>query len=140
VIAYFDTSAFVPLLINEPASDHAGSLWEHADRVVSVRLIYPEGRAALARAHRLQRLTADQLRAAVTELDAKTAELDIVDVDDELARRAGGLAESRSLRGYDAVHLAAAYSIRDPDVVVVAGDGALLEAARVEGFAVAAVG
>ena len=64
-------------------------------------------------------------------------EIDIVEVDDALARRAGELAEVRQLRGYDAVHLAAADRVRDPNVVVIAGDGTLLDAATAEGMAVA---
>ena len=140
MIAYFDTSALVPLLVVEPGSARAASLWDGADRVVSVRLVYPEGRAALAQARRLGRLTARQLRAAVTELDSKYEEADLVEVDGELARRAGQLAEVHGLRGYDAVHLAAANQVRDPDLVVVAGDGALLSAATAEGMSIAAVG
>lgn len=137
MIAYFDTSAVVPLLIAEPSSARAGSLWDAADRVVSVRLLYPETRAALAQAKRLGRLTARQLRGAVTEFDSLLDEIDIVEVDDAFARRAGELAEVRQLRGFHAVHLAAADRVRDPDVVVIAGDGALLEAATAEGLAVA---
>jgi predicted nucleic acid-binding protein len=137
VIAYFDTSAVIPLLIAEPGSDRATALWDGADRVVSVRLVYPEARAALAQAERLGRLTARQLRDAVTEFDALFEQIDLVEVDDVLARRAGELAEVRQLRGYDAVHLAAADRVRDPDVVVVAGDGALLAAAVAKGFSVA---
>jgi uncharacterized protein len=136
VIAYFDTSAVVPLLIAEPGSARAASLWDGADRVVSVRLIYPETRAALAQATRLGRLTARQLRDAVNGFDSLFEEIDLVEVDDVLARRAGQLAEVRPLRGYDAVHLAAAERVRDPNVVVIAGDGALLEAAAAEGMAV----
>ncbi len=137
MIAYFDTSAVMPLLITEPGSDRAASLWDGADRVVSVRLVCPEARAALAQAERLGRLTARQLRDAVTEFDALFEQIDLVEVDDILARRAGELAEARQLRGYDAVHLAAADRVRDPSVVVVAGDGALLAAAAAEGMAVA---
>lgn len=140
MIAYFDTSAVVPLLVVEAGSTRAAVLWDGADRVVSARLVYPEGRAALALAHRLGRLTARQLRAAVAELDSKYEEFDLVEVDDMLARRAGHLAEAHSLRGYDAVHLAAADRVRDPDLVVVAGDGALLAAAATEGIAIAAIG
>ena len=136
MIAYFDTSAVVPLLIAEPGSARAASLWDGADRVVSVRLIYPETRAALAQATRLGRLTARQLRDAVNGFDSLFEEIDLVEVDDVLARRAGQLAEVRQLRGYDAVHLAAAERVRDPNVVVIAGDGALLEAAAAEGMAV----
>ena len=137
MIAYFDTSAVLPLLIAEPGSDRAGVLWDGADRVVSVRLVYPEARAALAQAERLGRLSVRQLRDAVTEFDALFEQIDLVEVDDVLARRAGELAEARRLRGYDAVHLAAAVRVRDPSVVMVAGGGALLAAAAAEGMAVA---
>jgi predicted nucleic acid-binding protein len=136
MIAYFDTSAVVPLLIAEPGSARAASLWDGADRAVSVRLIYLETRAALAQATRLGRLTARQLRDAVNGFDSLFEEIDLVEVDDVLARRAGQLAEVRQLRGYGAVHLAAAERVRDPNVVVIAGDGALLEAAAAEGMAV----
>ena len=139
MIAYFDTSAVVPLIVVEAGSARAASLWDGADRVVSARLLYPEGRAVLAQAHRLGRLTARQHRGAVTELDSRYEELDLVDIDDVLARRAGDLAEAHGLRGYDAVHLAAADRVRDPDLVVVAGDGALLEAATSEGMTVAEI-
>ena len=137
MIAYFDTSAVVPLLIAESGSARAASLWDGADRVVSVRLLYPEARAALAQAERLGRLTARQLRTAVAELESLFEEIDLVEVDGALARRAGELAEVRQLRGYDAVHLAAADRVHDPDVVVIAGDGALLDAATAEGMTVA---
>ena len=137
MIAYFDTSAVVPLLIAEPGSRQAVSLWDAADRVVSVRLVYPETRAALAQAERLGRIGVWDLRDAVTELDSLFEEIDLVEVDGPLARLAGELAESHRLRGNDAVHLAAADRIRDPNVVVIAGDRALLDAATSEGMAVA---
>jgi len=57
VIAYYDTSAVVPLLIAEPGSARAATLWDQADRVISVRLLYPEARTALADAKRLGRLS-----------------------------------------------------------------------------------
>lgn len=66
-------------------------------------------------------------------------QLEFVDVDDELVRLAGDLAESHVLRAYDAVHLAAALSVAGQDLAVVAGDRALLIAAEAIGLAVAAV-
>ena len=137
MIAYIDASAVVPLLIAEPGSARAATLWDGADRVVSVRLLYPETRAALAQAERLGRLTARQVRDAVTEFDSLLEEIDLVEVDDALARRAGELAEVRQLRGYDAVHLAAADRVHDSNVVLIAGDRALLDAATAEGMTVA---
>ncbi len=139
MIAYFDTSAVVPLLVAEAGSARAALLWDEADRAVSIRLVYPEGRAALAQAERLGRLTVRQLRAAVRELEARYQELELVELDDVLARRAGHLAELHGLRGYDAVHLAAADRVRDPDLVVVAGDRPLLTAAAAEGIATSSV-
>jgi hypothetical protein len=140
VIAYFDTSAVVPLVVSEPGSALAGVMWDSADRVVSVRLLYAEGRAALAQAHRLGRLTARQLRDGVTAFDALFEEFDLVELDDDLSRHAGRLAESHGLRGYDAVHLAAVVRLRDPNLVVVAGDARLLDAAMAEGVAISMVG
>lgn len=139
MIAYFDTSAVVPLLVAEAGSPRAATVWDGADRAVSIRLVYPEGRAALAQAHRLGRLTARQLRAAVREFEARYQELDLVELDDVLAQRAGHLAELHGLRGYDAVHLAAAGRVRSPDLVVVAGDRGLLTAAAAEGIATSSV-
>ena len=139
MIAYFDTSALVPLIVAEPGSARAVSLWSHADRVVTVRLLYPEARAALAQARRLRRLSPRQLRQAAVELDGRWRQLDVVEIDERLAFRAGEVAEAHGLRGYDAVHLAAAERVRDADLVVVAGDRALLDAAASEGMATAAL-
>lgn len=139
MIAYFDTSAVVPLLIAEPGSDQAAQLWNGADRVVSTRFVYPEARAALAQANRLGRLTGRQLRAAVRELDTRCDELDVVEIDEQLAHEAGDLAETHDLRGYDAVHLAAANRVADPDLVLVAGDRQILSAAAAAGLMTAAI-
>ncbi len=51
-------------------------------------------------------------------------------------RRAGELAQAYSLRGYDAVHLAAASAVADSDVVLVTGDADLANAANSIGIAV----
>jgi predicted nucleic acid-binding protein len=137
VICYFDTSALVALLVEEPGSESAASTWLAADRVASVRLVYPEARAALARARRDGRISATDLRFAVGELDTRLDQLEVVDITESLARRAGDLAETHQLRGYDAVHLAAADLLRDDDLVLVSGDGPLLGAASALGLAVA---
>ncbi|MGH8930470.1 MAG: type II toxin-antitoxin system VapC family toxin [Egibacteraceae bacterium] len=136
MIAYFDTSALVPLVVEEPGSTWCARLWDEAARVVSVRIAYAEGRAALAQAHRLGRLTNPALREAVSQFDAIYGQLDRVALDDDLVRRAGHLAEEQALRGYDAVHLAAAERIQDGDAVLISGDAQLCRAARQMGLAV----
>jgi predicted nucleic acid-binding protein len=138
VIVYFDTSALIPLLIAEPGSTVAGRVWDTADRVVSTRLVYPEARAALAVAHRQDRLTTRQHRAAVRNFDGLYRQLDIVEIDAALAAHSGDLAERHGLRGSDAVHLAAALLLQDPDLVLAAGDHDLLTAASTAGLPTAA--
>ncbi len=135
--AYFDTSAIVPLLVAEAGTARARRLWDEADRVLSARLVYPKGRASLAQARRVARLTAAQLRAAVRAFDDHCEQLDLVELDETLARQAGDLAEAHGLRGYDAVHLAAADRVNAADLVFVAGDRTLLRAATSIGLTIA---
>ncbi|HZP28461.1 MAG TPA: type II toxin-antitoxin system VapC family toxin [Acidimicrobiia bacterium] len=137
MIAYFDTSAVVPLLVEEPGSNRAAAVWDEADRVTSARLLYPEARAALAQARRQDRLDAPGLRAAVDGLERLVGLLDMIEITETLARRAGELAVSHSLRGYDAIPVATAELLHDPNLVVAAGDVALLDACEALGIAVA---
>ncbi|MGC9155643.1 MAG: type II toxin-antitoxin system VapC family toxin [Ferrimicrobium sp.] len=137
MIAYFDTSSLVPLFVEEAGSGRASLLWDQADHVAGVRLLYAECRAALAMATRLGRLSTRALRTAVIDLEVLYQQIDIVEVSDDLVRRAGTLSEIHSLRGYDAVHLAAGETFIGQDVVFVAGDGPLYEAAKSMGLAVA---
>jgi uncharacterized protein len=140
LIAYFDTSAIVPLLIDEPGTETAGTMWDQAERVVSVRLVRVEARAALAQAVRLGRISDEQHTHAKRELRVIAAQLDLVDIDDDLVDRAAALAEQHALRAYDAVHLAAAQRVFDQDLVLVAGDQALLAAGENLGMTTAGIG
>lgn len=140
MIAYFDTSAIVPLLVDEIGTRAAGDIWDRADRLVSVRLSHVETRAALAQAARIGRISAKHLRSSVRDLEDLFDQIDMVDVDDDLIREAGDLAEDQGLRAYDAVHLAAALRVDDLDLIVVAGDRALLAAAEALSMSVAAIG
>jgi hypothetical protein len=129
LICYFDTSAVIPLLVDEASSEVAGRLWDTADHVMSSRLVYPEARAALAQAHRTDRIDSRGLRRVVTDLEGLMGDLDLVEVGPAVVHRAGQLAELLALRGYDAVHLGSAESLADPGLVLVAGDRQLLRAA-----------
>ena len=136
MIAYFDTSAIIPLIISEPSSDRCNRVWNESSRVVSVRLLYPEARAALAKAERMGRISAAQRIAAIVELETIITMVDHIEVTEALAHRAGELAQSHGLRGYDAVHLAGASAVADSDVVLVTGDSDLANAANSIGIAV----
>lgn len=137
MIAYLDTSAIVPLLIVEPTSDVCRDLWDSADAVATSQIAYVEAAAALAMAQRLERITPRQHAAALRLLDRLWAEIAVVAVDDDLVRRAARLARERELRGYDAVHLASAEELVDPDFIFVSGDRELLAAGTTMGLSVA---
>ncbi|WP_409331881.1 type II toxin-antitoxin system VapC family toxin [Trujillonella humicola] len=136
MIAYLDTSAIIPLLIEEPASETCTALWDAAADVVCSRIGYVEAAAALAQAARLGRVTDDQQDQSLTLLDHFWDEVTVLPVDEPLVRRAAALAREHSLRGYDAVHCAAALVIADPDLVVASGDRDLLAAWETEGLQV----
>lgn len=134
MIAYLDTSALVPLLVEEPASPLCRQVWDDADDVVSVRIAYVESAAALARARRLKRLSRRAQVEALDRLEDTWSQMQIVEIDQSLVNRAGILADARRLRGYDATHCAAAESIKDANVVTASGDGQLLTAWRALGL------
>jgi predicted nucleic acid-binding protein len=134
VNVYFDTSALVPMVVDEDTTPATTRLWNEAARVISSRLTYAEARAALAKARRIDRLNEVMLRRAVRELQQVMTELEHIEVTPHIVHRAGDLAEALGLRGYDAVHVASAELLGDPDLVLASGDETLLAAARAIGL------
>ena len=136
-LVYFDASAFVKLLTEEPGSDLAAELWDGCDAVVSSRLAYPEVRAALAAAARNHDLDAEDLDAAEQAWSDYWAATRPVELTAAVEQHAGQLARVHSLRGADAVHLASALAIADPDLVVAVWDRRLHAGAQAAGLRVA---
>jgi predicted nucleic acid-binding protein len=128
VIGYLDTSSVVSLLVTEPSSELCRRFWDDAEVVVSTRLLYVEAAAALAQALGMGRLSTVQHRESVTILDELLPQIDIIEVDELLVTRAAVLAHELQLRGYDAIHCAAAEQLNDVDVVAASGDRQLLDA------------
>lgn len=83
----------VKLIVVEVDSELAARLWGSAYPAVSSLLAYPEGRAALAAARRLNRLGEEEHREALAAFEELYTELATVGIDQELAVRAGGYAE-----------------------------------------------
>lgn len=135
MITYVDTSSLLKLVIDEDGSERAELIWDTADSLVSVALVVVEGRAALAAAQRGGRLDTRQHRRARDEFAALVEELTIVEVTEELISDAADLAEDEALRGYDAVHLAAALTVEA--TVLTSADTAMCDAAERRGLHVA---
>ncbi len=135
MITYVDTSSLLKLVIEEAGSDQAEVVWDAADALASVSLIVVEARAALAAAARSGRLSTNQHKQAKAELSGLTGNLHLVEVTDDLITRAAEIAEDDALRGYDAVHLAAALHLEAG--ILTSADGPLCEAAARNGMHVA---
>ena len=129
MIAYVDTSAVIKRIMNEPGSDITRDVWNEADDVVSSEVVYAETRAALAGIRRSGRLDVVGHQCAVCEAEDLLGEVRLVKLDDTIATAAGGLAERHALRGFDAIHLAAALSVDAPRIVVTTWDRDLARAA-----------
>lgn len=136
-IVYFDASAFVKLLVAEPGTELAAELWDHCDAAVSSRLADPEVVAALAAARRNRDLSAAGLERAMSTWTEFWRSVWPIELTALVADHAGVLARAHSLGGADAVHLASALALEDPDLVVAAWDQRLSHAARGAGLAVA---
>ncbi|HWC12275.1 MAG TPA: type II toxin-antitoxin system VapC family toxin [Acidimicrobiales bacterium] len=121
-VVYFDASAFVKLLVDEPGSELAVSLWDGCDAAASSRLAYPEVRAALAAAHRDHDLDRDGLEQAEQSWEEFWRATRPVELTPAVERHAGELAARYALRGADAVHLASALAISDPGLIVAVWD------------------
>jgi predicted nucleic acid-binding protein len=136
-LVYFDASAFVKLLTTEPGTDLAVALWDGCDAALSSRLAYPEVRAALAAAARSNDLTNSELRAAERDWANYWSATRPVELTAAVEQHAGHLARTHALRGADAVHLASALAIGDPELIMAVWDRRLHAGAQAVGCRVA---
>lgn len=139
MLVCFDSSALVKLLVEEPGSDAAATLWDEADAVVASRLVVPEVSAALAAAARARRLDGAQLEAAHGTWHQYLPALRLIELTHQVAVRAADLAGELVLGGADAVHLASALALDGGQPVLAAWDRRLWAAARSAGLRVAPV-
>ena len=109
MILYLDASALVKRYVAEVGSDEVGRAIAEASTVGTALITRAEVAAALARAARVGALTEEEAQAAVGVFRAEWPDLVRVQVTEIVVARADGLAWEHGLRGYDAVHLAAAF-------------------------------
>lgn len=135
---YFDTSIMVKLVLAEPASEHALTLWRRTDRALASALTYVEARAALAAARRALRIADASFADVKQQFERNWRQVVVIAAGRPLLRFASSLAEIHGLRGYDAVHLASALAITEP-VIFASSDTALRRAAQTEGLPILAM-
>ncbi|MQA13574.1 MAG: PIN domain-containing protein [Pseudonocardiaceae bacterium] len=129
-IVYFDSSAFVKLVVEEEGSDLTAALWDGCDAAVSSRLAYPEVRAALAAAGRAHRLDLDSQRQAEAAWEEFWAATRAVELTETISSHAGQLAGEHALWGADSIHLASVLAIGSADTLLAVWDQRLRSGAE----------
>lgn len=137
MILYLDTSALVKLFFLEAGSETVVDLVKKSDSVITSQVAYAEACSALARRRRDKRITEKEFQKAKRNLDDQWPEMDTIQVDEI---KAGELAIKHVIRGFDAIHLAAAVEIRTSakaaEVTFCSFDDRQNNAARAEALAV----
>lgn len=140
MILYLDTSSLVKLYLEEAHSDAVIGWFAEAKVVATSVVAYPEFMSALSRRTRVGDLTAEQRDSLSDRFDAQWSQYLVFPVAD---RAAGRLARKHGLRGFDAVHLAAACAVGEQSVggsfSFSSFDSALNQAAGAEGLGVLTV-
>lgn len=140
MICYLDTSALVKLYVRENGSDAVRALVDDASVVATCKVAYPEARAALVRGFREGLLPEKSYHEVVAALQSDWPKYLALEVSDSLVWLAGELAEKHHLRGFDAIHLAAAVTlkarVKSVRIVGACWDARLWKAMRAAGFEV----
>ena len=112
-IIYLDTDAMVKLYIQETSTEEVLALVEPADGAGTSILTYVETAAAMARAARMSLVSPHAARAAWGSFLEDWPDYTRLTLSPALTERAAVLAWDYGLRGYDAMHLAAALTWQD---------------------------
>ncbi len=105
---YLDTSALVKRYVKEAGSEDVLD-WMDLAKIIGTGLITrAEVAAAITRATRMKHLTAQISNKAMDKFRIEWVSFHRIPINEELVARADFLACQHNLRGYDAVHLAAA--------------------------------
>lgn len=132
-LVYFDSSAFIKLLVEEHGSDLAVAAWDGCDAALSSRLAYPEVRAALSAAGRANRLAPSQQQHAEIAWEGYWASTRPVELTEAVTAHAGQLAGRHALRGADAIHLASVLAVDPTHTLFAVWDQRLRDGAQSEG-------
>ena len=136
MILYLDTSSLLKLYLDEDHSDLVHDWSSGAEVLRTSRIAYPEAMAALARRWRQGSLDDQDFDSTREALADDWPYFSAIDLDEKAAAE---LAVRLDLRGFDAVHLAAAVEVvaeSEAPTFFSSFDRQLNRAARAEGLAV----
>lgn len=140
MILYLETSDLVKLYVRESGSEEVEKSAQDADIVATSVVAYPEARAAFARKWREKGIQENDHRLLKKALEKDWHHNFIIYLTEDVAWLAGDLAEKYGLRGFDAIHLASAMTIKkavSAPVIFSSADTRLNKAAVEEGLTLA---
>jgi predicted nucleic acid-binding protein len=136
---FWDASAIIPLLSDEPTRVHLLGLLDQDAEILAWWATPVEISSALARRERERLLTADEVASALAAAHALAESWHEIVPSDSIRRTAERLLRVHPLRAADSLQLAAALIAADHDpasLEMVCLDARLASAARREGFSV----
>jgi predicted nucleic acid-binding protein len=134
-VIYLDTSALIKRFVNEKGSLLVRSLVQREPAVATAKIAYAEIFAGFTRKLREGNLAKAQYALACRQFDRDWHAYIRVELRDDLLLLARGLIQRHPLRGFDAVRLASALTLKTAlgeDITFAAADGRLLKAAKAE--------
>ena len=137
MIVYLDASALVKRYVAEVGSREVNALIAGASAAGTAAISHAEVASALAKAVRMRLLSRKEAAAALQLFNSEWESLIRIQLTEVLLSRAATLAWEQGLRGYDAVHLAAAHFWQDilgEPVTLASYDRQLWEAAKATGL------
>jgi predicted nucleic acid-binding protein len=136
VTLYAETSAVLRWLFAEAGGETIRAALAAADKVTSSRLALIETRRVVRRAERDGRITAAQAADLLSVFAQAASTWAILEISEEVARRAEDGFPSEPLRTLDAIHLASALFLRQsfPDLAILTADDRVRANAALLGF------
>lgn len=134
---YLDTSALIKRFVAEAGSETVNDLVGKAPPIVTAKIAFAEVHAGLKRKHREGFLSGRDYALSVRQFEDDWESYIRVDLRDEILRLARDLIRQHPLRGFDAIHLSSALTVKravGEDLTFGAADVRLLRAAQSEGL------
>ena len=133
---YAETSAVLRWLFAEEGGEAIRSALATAGKVTSSRLALIETRRVVRRAEREGRITEAQAADLLAVFAQAASTWAVLEISEEVARRAEGSFPNEPVRTLDAIHLASALFLRQsfPDLVVLTSDDRVRANATLLGF------
>ncbi len=136
---YLDTSALIKRFVVEKGSPLVGAIVTRKGPVATAKIAYAEVYAGLTRKRQDGHLSESRYALACRQFERDWKAYVRVDLWDEILLLARDLIQRHPLRGFDAIHLASALSLKGAlgeDITFAAADERLFQAAEAEGLQV----